>query len=162
MSRWRDIKQGKQTEVKDKTSSEPSNDNSLPPCAPLGARFKSFLTDTFLITTPIFYIVIYFIMGGGDSFAENRISGWLLIFGIHALVILLFWIIKAQTPGLKLYELKIVHTQTNEPISVAQSIVRYIVTLFAVISLFLMFLPFFRKDKRTFQDLLSNTSVVDI
>ncbi len=161
MGRWRDIKQGKEATQKvdlPKTKTTPS----LPACAPLGVRFRAFLTDTFLITTPIFYIVIYFVMGGGDSFSQNRVEGWLLIFALHAIIILFFWLKSGQTPGLKLYELKLVHTQTHEPITIAQALVRYIVTLFAIISFFLMFLPFFREDKRTFQDLFSNSSIINI
>ncbi len=160
MSRWRDIKQGKET-TQNEVVKPKNTTSSLPPCAPLGVRFRAFLTDTFLITTPIFYIVIYFVMGGGDSFSQNRIEGWLLIFAIHAIVILFFWLKSGQTPGLKLYEVKLVHTQTKEPIKVAQAIVRYVMTLFAIITFFLLFLPFIRDDKRTFQDLFSNTSIID-
>lgn len=158
MAKWRDVKQGR---VHSKKEANPSLKTSLlPQHASIGLRLKAFLTDTFLITTPIFYVVIYFIMGGGDEFAQNRIMGWSLIFIIHALVILFFWLKKAQTPGLKAYALKLQNSNEQQDITLFQAIIRYIATLFAVISVFLLFIPFFRQDKRSFQDIFSNTYIV--
>lgn len=128
--------------------------------ASLSSRFKAFLTDLFLITTPITYIVMYLILGGGTDFAENRIFGWSLILGVTALIIIFFWYVKFQTPGMKAYSLKIVNLNQNR-ISFFQAIIRYIATLFAMISFFLLFVPYFNKDKKTFQDIVSNTIIIN-
>lgn len=157
MAKWRDVKKGKIPEKKEKPKVSLT---SLTQSASVASRLKAFLTDTFLITTPIFYVVIYFIMGGGEGFAQNRVGGWSLILGLHATIILFFWIRKAQTPGLKAYSLKVIHTQTKENMTILAAMIRYAMTLIAVLSVFLLFLPFFRTDKRTFQDIFSNTSVV--
>lgn len=157
MAKWRDVKKGKIPQQKEKFK---VSQTSLLQSAPLASRLKAFLTDTFLITTPIFYGVIYFIMGGGEAFSQNRVGGWSLIFVLHATIILFFWSIKAQTPGLKAYSLKVIHTSTHQKITFINALIRYITTLFAVVSILLLFIPFFRKDRRTFQDILSNTSVV--
>ncbi len=160
MAKWRDVKRGKIPAKKEKTTSFTT---SALQSATIGSRLKAFLTDTFLITTPIFYLVIYFIMGGGEEFAQNRITGWSLIFLIHFLVILFFWLTKGQTPGLKAYSLKLRtsnETSEQQNITFIQAIIRYFATLVAVISLFLLFVPFFREDKRTFQDIFSNTYIV--
>lgn len=157
MAKWRDVKQNRVKKEEPKVENTKVSESS---CASLGARMKAFLTDSFLITTPILYIVIYLVMGSGEDFAQNRIFGWSLIIGVHAIIIILFWLIKMQTPGLKAYDLRLVN-QKHEKISYLQAVVRYAATLFAIVSIFLMFIPFFNKDKKTFQDLISNTIIID-
>ena len=157
MAKWRDVKQNRtQQEKSVETIKSPKSD-----LASLPSRLKAFLTDTFLITTPIFYIVIYLIMGSGAQFAENRALGWGIIVGVHAIIILIFWLKNGQTPGLKAYDLKLVDNLTKQRVSVIQVLIRYITTFFAVVSVFLLFTPFFNKDKKTFQDILSNTIIIN-
>lgn len=158
MAKWRDIKQNRNSKTKTNSVKEDEikiDSSSIP------SRLKAFLTDTFLITTPIFYIVIYLIMGSGEEFAQNRALGWGLILGVHSLVILIFWLKNGQTPGLKAYALKLVDENTKGRVSVTQVIIRYVATLFSVVSIFLMFTPFFNKYKKTFQDILSNTIIIN-
>ena len=160
MSRWRDAKKGK-ISLKEKDLKEKNNsiidDKNL---ASIPARIKAFITDTFLITTPIFYLTIYFIMGSGDIFSQNKAYGWLIIFSTHFIAVMSFWLKKGQTPGLKAYEGKIVDYKSKKKISISQAFVRYMMTLLTILSVFGIFLPFLRKDKKTLQDLLSNTCVI--
>lgn len=157
MAKWRDVKQNRvKKELNNSKIKSPKSD-----LASLGARLKAFLTDTFLITTPILYIVIYLIMGSGEEFAQNRSFGWGIIFAVHASIILIFWLKSGQTPGLRAYEIKLVDNNTRQRVSVLQVMIRYITTLFAVISIFLLFLPFFNKDKKTIQDIFSNTIIIN-
>ena len=100
-------------------------------------------------------------MGSGEAFSEDRLKGWSIILVIHLLIIIFFWFVKGQTPGLKAYELKIVDALTKNRISFVQSLIRYSATVFVVVSFFLIFLPFIRKDKKTFQDLISNTIIIN-
>ena len=158
MSKWRDVKQNR---VQNKVVNDSKVKSPKSDLASLGLRLKAFLTDTFLITTPILYIVIYLIMGSGEEFAQNRTLGWGIIFSVHALIILIFWLKNGQTPGLRAYEIKLVDTNTRQRVSVVQVLIRYITTLFAVISIFLLFLPFFNKDKKTIQDIFSNTIIIN-
>lgn len=157
MAKWRDVKQNRVLEEKSnsKIKSPKSDVASLP------SRLKAFLLDTFLITTPILYIVIYLIMGSGEEFSQNRTMGWGIIFFVHSILILIFWLKNGQTPGLKAYDIKLVDNLTKQRVSVIQVIVRYITTLVAVVSIFLLFTPFFNKDKKTFQDILSNTIIIN-
>ena len=157
MAKWRDVKQNRIQETKVETINKSSKDE----LASLPSRLKAFLTDTFLITTPIFYIVIYIIMGSGEEFSQNRSLGWGIIFTVHAIIILIFWLKNGQTPGLKAYDIKLVDNLTKQRVSVIQVLVRYITTLTAVVSIFLLFVPFFNKDKKTFQDILSNTIIIN-
>ena len=158
MSKWRDVKQNR---VQNKVVNDSKVKSPKSDLASLGLRLKAFLTDTFLITTPILYIVIYLIMGSGEDFAQNRSLGWGIIFAVHASIILIFWLKNGQTPGLRAYEIKIVDSITKQRVSVIQVLIRYVTTLFAVVSIFLLFLPFFNKDKKTIQDIFSNTIIIN-
>ncbi|WP_419774365.1 RDD family protein [Halarcobacter sp.] len=158
-NRWRDIKQGKSSNEANNQSEKLEQANS--PCASLSSRLKAFLTDLFLITTPIFYIVIYLIMGSGEEFAQNRGNGWIIILGVNLLIIVSFWLFKGQTPGLKAYGLKLVNNGTLDKINIFQALLRYILTLFSIITIILMFFPYLRKDRKTFQDVFSNTLIID-
>ena len=157
MARWRDTKNNRS---KNKEAAPIKKQKVQMESSSLSSRLRAFLTDTCLITTPIFYIVIYLIMGSGEEFSENRLKGWGIILIAHLLLIIFFWFVKNQTPGLKAYQLKIVDAGSKNRISLIQSLIRYVATLFAVVSFFLLFLAFFRKDKKTFQDLVSNTIIV--
>ena len=158
MSKCRDVKQNKihKNKSNDFLTKSPKSD-----LASLPLRLKAFLTDTFLITTPILYIVIYLSMGSGEDFAQNRSLGWGIIFSVHALIILIFWLKNGQTPGLKAYDIKLVDANTKQRVSILQVLIRYVVTFFAVISIFLLFMPFFNKEKKTIQDLLSKTVIIN-
>ena len=158
MSKWRDVKQNR---VQNKVVNDSKVKSPKSDLASLGLRLKAFLTDTFLITTPILYIVIYLIMGSGEDFAQNRSLGWGIIFAVHASIILIFWLKNGQTPGLRAYEIKLVDSITKQRVSVIQVLIRYVTTLFAVVSNFLLFLPFFNKDKKTIQDIFSNTIIIN-
>lgn len=158
MAKWRDIKQNR---VEDKISKNETSFEKTEEISSIPSRLKAFLTDTFLITTPIFYIVIYLIMGSGEEFSQNRGLGWSIIFATHSLIIFIFWLKNGQTPGLKAYELKLVDAKTKSRVSVVQVLIRYITTFFSLISIFLMFVPFFRKDKKTIQDIFSNTVIIN-
>ena len=157
MAKWRDVKQNRIQQHKNESiKKSPKSD-----LASLSTRFKAFITDSFLITTPILYVVIYLVMGSGKEFEQNMALGWSIILVVHALIILIFWLKNGQTPGLKAYEGKLVDNNTKQRVSVIQVIIRYIATIFAIISFFLLFLPFFNKDKKTFQDIISNTIIIN-
>ena len=158
MSKWRDVKQNR---VQNKVVNDSKVKSPKSDLASLGLRLKAFLTDTFLITTPILYIVIYLIMGSGEDFAQNRSLGWGIIFAVHASIILIFWLKNGQTPGLRAYEIKLVDSITKQRVSVIQVLIRYVTTLFAVVSIFLLFLPFFFFYKKTIQDIFSNTIIIN-
>ncbi len=127
---------------------------------PLFTRFKAFIIDSFLITIPILYIVIYLIIGSLQEFAKQRSFAWSLIIITHLIIIVLFWIRTSQTPGLKAYNLYLVNNTTNNKISPVQALFRYFCMAFTMLTFLLLFMPFFRKDKKTFYDILSRTSLI--
>lgn len=156
MAKWRDVKQHRiDKSLKPVNNLSPANE-----FVSIAARLKAFLIDTFIVTTPLFYIVIYFFIGSLPEFSENRAFGWSIILISNYLIIASLWLSKSQTPGLKAYNLKIVN-QDKQKISFFQSIIRYVATVVAVVSIVLLFLPFFNKQKKSFQDLVSNTMIIN-
>ena len=153
MSRWRDIKQGKitQKEVKQKplafTISPPIN------------RLKAFITDTFMLLMPLMYVVFYLVMGSREEFEEHMLMGWIYIFVPHFFIILSFWFFKAQTPGYKAYNIKLVTTDLKKP-SIFQFILRYFGFVISTVLVAGLFLAIARKDKKTLHDLMSGTMLI--
>lgn len=154
MSRWRDVKNGN---VENKTNQEESIDSVT--SAPIPQRIKAFVVDMFMIMMPIMYVTTYLIMNGKDDFQGSEEARWITAF-VYGLIIILFWIVKGQTPGLKAYSLILLDAKTQNKISLPKAIIRYIIFLFSATTILLTFIPFFRKDKKTIQDILTNTIVI--
>jgi len=162
MARWRDIKQNRvsKKQKNKKTKKEPSTNNTIV-CASVLDRFKSYVVDTFMITMPIMYFVIYLVIGSLQEFSAQKAYGWGIIFALHATALLAFWIIKKESPGMRAYELKLINNNTDKPISFLQLIIRYVVTVISSVTL-LCLVPLFRKDTKALQDMISGTSIVSI
>ncbi|BCD68920.1 RDD family protein [Nitratiruptor sp. YY09-18] len=157
MARWRDIKQGR---VK-----QPSSSSQTPLFIPASIpdRLKAFLTDTFMITMPILYIVIYLVMGSREAFKEHMGEGWLIIISVHYLITIAFWLKSGQTPGLKAYGLKLVKWHNpEEKVTFFRATVRYFAMPISIISIIGLFIAFFHKDRATFHDLVSLSRIVKI
>jgi len=154
MARWRHIKQGK----------IPATDKPQAPSftpAPIADRLKAFLTDTFMITMPILYIVIYLVMGSREAFRAHMGEGWLSILIPHMLIVTLLWWRKGQTPGMKAYDIKI--TRFNDPnrsITLFQAFLRYILMPISIFSIVGILIALFRKDRQTFHDIASWTMLI--
>ncbi len=156
MSRWRDIKQGNTQKKEENPKVEI---DTSPSSAPIGSRIKAFIVDMFMIMMPIMYITTYLIMEGKDDFQGSDEARWITA-GVFGFVVILFWIIKGQTPGYKAYSIKLIDNETKNNVSLPKAILRYFIFLMSATTILLSFLPFFRKDKKTIQDLLTKTTVI--
>ena len=157
MSRWRDIKKGK-IEQSPKKGKKVQSESSF--CdATLTNRMKAFITDTFMVMMPLMYLVSYVVIGSLEEFAQNKLLGWMYIILPHFIITVSFWYFKAQTPGLKAYELSIVNSDTGEKASLSALINRYIFTTIAMILILPLFVPFLTKNKKTIQDIITNTCI---
>ncbi len=159
MARWRDTKSGKQTLSKKNLSSQTNEDIEI--SANILSRAKAMITDTFMLIMPIMYIVVYLIMGSGDMFSKNLLLGWSFILLPYMIITVLFLMIKGQTPGLKAYELKVVTSKNHESLDIYTAVVRYVVYILSILSIVGTMIPFFRKDKKSLQDIIANTVVID-
>jgi len=155
VARWRDIKKGKITKSPHTKKTEEKNLCD----APLMARFKAFVTDSFMLLMPLMYIVFYFVMGSREAFAEEKLHGWLYIFIPHLIIVVSFWYFKAQTPGMKAYEIAIVNTQSCEKPFAFRFVSRYIFMTLSILLILPLFVPYLNKRKRTLWDILSGTCV---
>jgi uncharacterized RDD family membrane protein YckC len=153
--RWRDVRHGKISEKKKKEKP------ILLLIAPISSRVKAFIADTFMILMPLMYFVFYMVMSSREEFAANMLLGWVYIFAPHFLIIIAFWHFKAQTPGYKSQNIKLVTTNLQKP-SIIQLIIRYFVFFVSSIVITGVILCFLRKDKKNLHDLLSGTMPIVI
>jgi uncharacterized RDD family membrane protein YckC len=158
MARWRDVKKGKTKPNKEENlkKEEKSNHN-----ASALFRIKAFITDMFMIMMPIMYITTYVVMEGKEDFQASDTAHWITM-GIYGLITVLFWVKKGQTPGFKAYDLKLINDKTGELPGFLLASFRYVMFIFSAVSIIGFLLPFFRKDKKTLQDLVCGTSVIKL
>ena len=158
--RWRNVKQNKISTTAEITSAVPSL-----PYASWQDRTKAFITDSFLLAMPIFYIVIYLIfdgLRGEDGVEGDKFLAWLYILIPLGIVVSLFYIKTGQTPGLKAHTLKVIDNNTKEKPTIMIALLRFFYFNLAFFSFFGIMIGFFRKDGRGLQDLLSGTSIIKV
>lgn len=127
--------------------------------APRLVRAKAFLIDIFLIYVPIVYIS-YFILGSKEEFKENQIVIFLCS-ALFGLIQAAFLATKAQSPGLKAYDLYLIDKNTGKKLSFLRIILRYIIFLMGCAFFFIgLFVSFVRKDTLTLHDLASQSCIV--
>lgn len=121
-------------------------------------RAKAFLIDIFLLYVPVLY-VCYFVLGSKEAFLGNQV----VIFACSAffgVVQALFLSTKAQSPGLKAYDLYLIDTKKGRKLSFLRVILRYIAFLISASLLFGLLMSFLRKDGLALHDLLSQSCIV--
>ena len=153
MARFRKVKNKKFTKQKDSTQ-------AVSVKGLLFLRFKAFITDMFMIMMPILYIITYIILDGKDTFLSSnpaRLSGALL----YGVIVIVFWYKAAQTPGMRAYEIKIKRLDDTK-ITITQALGRYLLFIVSASTLLLLLVPFFRKDRQMFHDILSRTKIVKL
>jgi uncharacterized RDD family membrane protein YckC len=81
---------------------------------------------------------------------------------IYGIITVIFWVRKGQTPGFKAYSLKLIDDHTKEKPSIILAVARYMMFIVSAVTIVGFLLPFFRKDKKTLQDVICQTSVIRI
>jgi len=159
MARWRDTKQGR-TPKKTKTAklNKKIDTNQY---ASILDKTKAFLTDTFMLTMPVMYIVIYLVMGSLKDAGADKLTSWGYILIALGIVVVSFYTISGQTPGLKAYNLKVIDINTKQKPSFILALLRYFFFTIVIFSGIGLLFSFFRKDKRGIHDLLSGTAIVE-
>lgn len=161
MARWRDIKKGKVSKTDEKPVKNETKTLDINISASPINRIKAFITDMFMIMMPIMYITTYLVMDGKDSFQGSDIAHWITM-AVYGAITIAFWVIKGQTPGFKAYSLKLIDDNTKETLTIGLAVARYAMFIISAITIVGALLPFFRKDKKTLQDLIMQTSVIKI
>ncbi|MDA3967801.1 RDD family protein [Helicobacter sp. WB40] len=120
-------------------------------------RFKAQVVDTFMIYMPILYFITYVIMGSAEAFRDSVLAP---LFGVilYGIVVSIFMSFGGQTPGKKAYEI-IVKRDDNKKITFLFAMTRFFLFLVSGFLIFGIFMPLFRKDKKTLHDLILQTKV---
>jgi len=154
--RFRDLKQGRKSEVKEKEKKV-----KLSGFARKGDIFKAILTDSFMLLMPVWYIVFYAVFGGGEGISQHKLQGWLYIFTLLAILESIFLIKSelSQTPGMKAYNIKLIFLPTGKKPPKTTIILRQLLAKVSLVT-FGWITILFRKDGRNLHDLIAGTALV--
>lgn len=143
-------------------------------------RLKAFITDIFMLYTPILYIATYVVLGSAEEFRQNQLVIF-ICFAIYACIYSLFIAISGQTPGLKYANLKLIYipkttpksipkstldnpkdfTKDSQKVSFFRAFVRIVLWAFGVAFVFGIFTPLFSRKKEFFYDTLTSVHIID-
>ena len=144
----------------------------------LARRLKAFITDIFMLYTPILYIATYVVVGSAQEFRQNQLVIF-VCFAIYACIYSLFIAISGQTPGLKYANLKLIYIPKSTPKSPPtysinkdstkdskkagffRAFVRLVLWAFGVAFVFGIFTPLFSRKKEFFYDTLTRVCIID-
>jgi uncharacterized RDD family membrane protein YckC len=122
-------------------------------------RVKAFITDMFMIYVPILYVIAYVALSGKDEFQASTVAQFSGV-ALYAIIYALFLSKTGQTPGKKAYSMKVVDSKSGEKLSFLRAIWRFVAFLISATTLLGLFLPLYRKDKKSFHDIMSASKVV--
>ncbi|WP_345992985.1 RDD family protein [Sulfurimonas sp. HSL-1716] len=123
-------------------------------------KIKGFITDLFMIYTPILYIITYVVLNGKEAFQASALAQFSGV-TLYGIIYAVFIARTGQTPGKKAYDMKVVDAKTLHNISFLRAFWRFAAFLFTATTLLGLLLPFYRKDKRALHDILSSTVEVE-
>jgi len=124
-------------------------------------RIKAFITDMFMIYTPILYAITYVVLGSKEAFQDSNAGPLVAVF-LYGVIYALFIAKTGQTPGKKAYGIKVVDQDTFENISFLRALWRFVAFLFSATILIGLILPFYNKDKKALHDILAKTIEIEI
>lgn len=122
-------------------------------------RFGAIVIDTFLILTPI--TILLGLIFGFDALNEPQKNPQIGLIQVimYAAIVIFYWVKIGQTPGQKAYGIIIVDETTQKTINYAQALFRFCMYFISLLSIVGLFLPIFRKDKKTLHDIIAHTIV---
>ncbi len=123
-------------------------------------RAKAFITDLFMIYTPILYAITYVVLGGKEEFQHSTL-GPLAGVVLYGIIYALFLSKSGQTPGKKAYGIRVVDAKTHENISFMRALWRFVAFLFSATILIGLFLPFYNKEKKALHDMIAGTIEIE-
>lgn len=120
-------------------------------------RIKAFITDIFMIYTPILYIS-YIILGSKEAFQQNQVVIF-ICFLSYTLITSYLFSIRGQTLGYMYAEIKLIKND-GQKVGFLLAFFRFLLFCFSMSLLFGFFVPFINKNRKTFHDLITQTSVI--
>ena len=150
--RFRDVKQGRIKEVKKQKEKKFNFIDKK-------TYFMIWLTDIFMIVTPIFYIVIYAVFGSREGFAANRLEGWIYILIPLTIIEIILLATISKTLGMRYFRTKLISLKTGQKPPFLTILLRQIlakVTFFTFAWIFV----FFSSKTQNIHDFILNTAIV--
>ncbi len=131
--------------------------------ASITSRIKSFITDSFMLTMPLMYIVFYLVFDGREGFAAHKLLGWTYILFPLALLQIIFMSRSrlGQTPGMKAYELSLVNIKDGQKPKFSIIVARQLLSILTL-PIFGWGTMFFTKGHRTLHEILTGTTLVQL
>ena len=119
-------------------------------------RVKAFITDLFMIYTPILYAITYVVLGNKEAFQRSTL-GPLSAVLLYGVIYALFLSKTAQTPGKKAYKIEVVDMKTHKKIPFWRAILRFFAFLFSATILIGLIFPFYNREKKALHDMIAGT-----
>ena len=119
-------------------------------------RIKAFITDLFMIYTPILYAITYVVLGDKEAFQRSSI-GPLAAVLLYGIIYALFLAKTGQTPGKKAYKIEVVDAKTHKKISFWRALLRFFAFLLSATILIGLLLPFYNREKKALHDMIAGT-----
>ncbi|SFV53110.1 Putative integral membrane protein [hydrothermal vent metagenome] len=151
--RFRELKKGSHLNQK--------RENSSVVYARYTDRIKAFITDLFMIYTPILYAITYVVLGNKEAF-QHSFWGPFSAVVLYGIIYALFLSKTGQTPGKKAYKIKVVDAKTHQNISFIRALFRFVAFLFDATILVGLFFPFYNKEKKALHDMMANTIEIEV
>ena len=124
------------------------------------SRIKAFITDLFMIYTPILYAITYVVLGNKEAF-QHSFWGPFSAVVLYGIIYALFIAKTGQTPGKKAYKIKVVDAKTHKNISFFQALVRFVAFLFSATILIGLLFPLYNKQKKGLHDMIANSIEIE-
>ena len=124
-------------------------------------RIKAFITDMFMIYTPILYAITYVVLGTKEEFQHSTL-GPLAAVVLYGIIYAAFISKTGQTPGKKAYQIKVVKADTKELLSPTMAFFRFFAFSVSAMSIIGVLLPFYNKEKRALHDYLVGSIEIEI
>lgn len=120
-------------------------------------RLKALVIDVFMIYTPILYVMTYVILGNKEAFQSNQWAIFVCVL-LYGVIDSLFCCFAGQTPGMRAQGLVLQNQQGQFP-SFFLNLLRFFIWLLSLGLVFGFVFPFFRKDRKSFHDLIFATQI---
>ncbi len=144
-----------------KNRTTPQNENNSLVYARYVDRIKAFITDLFMIYTPILYAITYVVLGNKEAF-QHSFWGPFSAVVLYGIIYALFIAKTGQTPGKKAYKIKVVDAKTHQNISFFRALLRFVGFLLSATILIGLFFPFYNKQKKALHDMIAGTIEIEV
>ncbi|STP12847.1 Putative integral membrane protein [Helicobacter mustelae] len=121
-------------------------------------RIKAFVTDLFMIYTPILYVMTYFVLDGAKSFQNNQSAIFLCVF-LYGMISSSFLATKAQTPGFKYAQIKLIDLRGGN-VGFLRAFARFLLWLLSMALVIGFVFPFFTRNHQCLHDVLCKTKII--